>query len=327
MSTIAIPLDDLYTPVATELAAVEQRFADELFSELPFVNGLCDRVTRFRGKMLRPALVLLSGSAAGKVTSEHITLSAVVEMVHMATLVHDDVLDAADIRRRHATINSMNGNETAVLLGDYLISHAFHLCSGLSSQFASRLIGATTNTVCEGELLQIHQRGNDQLSEEEYFEIIRRKTAALTATCCTVGAKYADADDELVERLTQFGMSAGVAFQIVDDVLDLIGTQREIGKTLGRDLDLGKPTLPIIHALAHGSSAARGELSRLLRNGRAASGVNVEQLLAETDSVPYALQTAERYTASAQQQLSSLPASPARDSLLAMSEFIVRRRA
>ncbi len=324
----AVPLDDLYAPIAPALATVERRFADELFSELAFVNNLCERVIRFRGKMLRPALVLLSGSAsrgAAGLTDEHITLAAVVEMVHMATLVHDDVLDESEIRRRHATINAMSGNETAVLLGDYLISHAFHLCSGLSSQFASRLIGATTNTVCEGELLQIHHRGNDRLGEAEYFEIIRRKTASLTAACCLLGAKYAGADDESVECLNQFGLNAGIAFQIVDDVLDLTGTQRDTGKTVGRDLDLGKPTLPIIHALAHAAPAARGELARLLHNGRSASGMNVAQLLAETSSVDYAMRTAESYVAAAQEQLQRLPSSPARESLLMMSDFLVQR--
>lgn len=324
-----LPLANLYAPIAPALAEVERCFADELFSELPFVNNLCERVTRFRGKMLRPALVLLSGSASAGVaglTDEHVTLAAVTEMVHMATLVHDDVLDQSEIRRRRATINAMSGNETAVLLGDYLISHAFHLCSGLSSQSASRLIGATTNTVCEGELLQIHHRGNDRLSEAEYFEIIRRKTAALTAACCLLGAKYAGADDETVERLNQYGLSAGIAFQIVDDVLDLTGTQRDVGKTVGRDLDLGKPTLPIIHALAHAPAASRGELARLLRNGRATSGMNVEQLLNATGSVDYALCVAQSYVSDAQHQLDALPASPARDSLRIMADFIVRRR-
>ena len=138
---------------------------------------------QYRGKLLRPGLVLLSGKACGKTTDEHLTLAAVVEMVHMATLVHDDVLDDADLRRRCPTINRLEGNEAAVLLGDYLISHAFHLCSSLESQYASSVIAATTNTVCEGELQQVHHRGDFDLSLDDYLQIITRKTASLTGAC------------------------------------------------------------------------------------------------------------------------------------------------
>src|SRR3954463_13883702 len=169
--------------IATELAAVDRRFAAELKSELACVNTLVKHVSRFRGKMLRPTLVLLTGKACGELSDAHTVIATVVEMVHMATLVHDDVLDEAELRRKGATINHLRGNEAAVLLGDYLISHSFHLCSGLQSQVASRLIGRTTNIVCEGELLQLDNRGNLDLDEETYFQIIERKTASLCATC------------------------------------------------------------------------------------------------------------------------------------------------
>ncbi len=176
-------LMSLYEPMAADLEKVCRIFDDELFSDLPVVNDLCDQVRQYRGKMLRPALLLLSARACGQVRPEHFTLAAVVEMVHMATLVHDDVLDEADLRRRHPTINRLAGNEAAIMLGDYLISHAFHLCSSLDSQEASRLIGATTNTVCEGELQQIAHRGDDRLTVEQYLQIITRKTAVLTGVC------------------------------------------------------------------------------------------------------------------------------------------------
>ena len=153
-----MPLSLVNDCVGRELSLVEQRFNEELTSDLPCVNALVRHVSRFLGKMLRPTLVLLAGRAAGQLNDDHITLGTVVEMVHMATLVHDDVLDEAELRRNGATINHLRGNEAAVLLGDYLISHSYHLCSGLSSQFAARAIGRTTNTVCEGELLQIHNR-------------------------------------------------------------------------------------------------------------------------------------------------------------------------
>src|SRR5687767_3297688 len=184
-------LSSLTECIGPQLAGVDELFRRELVSELGCVNTLVKHVARFRGKMLRPSLVLLSGKAIGNLTPAHVTIATVVEMVHMATLVHDDVLDEAELRRKGATINHLKGNEAAVLLGDYLISHSYHLCSSLDSQMASRLIGRTTNRVCEGELLQIDNRNKIDLSEETYLEIITRKTASLCATCCQLGATFA----------------------------------------------------------------------------------------------------------------------------------------
>src|SRR6186713_725601 len=209
--------------IAPQLAAVDLRFKEELTSDLACVNTLVRHVSRFRGKMLRPMLVLLAGKACGELADAHITIATVVEMVHMATLVHDDVLDEAELRRKGATINHLRGNEAAVLLGDYLISHSYHLCSSLESQLASRTIARTTNQVCEGELLQIHNRNNIDLDEPTYLEIISRKTASLCATCCQLGATLAGASEEVVERLETYGRSLGIAFQIQDDILDIVG--------------------------------------------------------------------------------------------------------
>src|SRR3954447_2286483 len=190
--------------IAPQLAAVDARFHEELVSPIPCVNTLVKHVSRFRGKMLRPTLLLLTGKAAAPdraLTEAHVTLATVVEMVHMATLVHDDVLDEAELRRKGATINHLRGNEAAVLLGDYLISHSYHLCSSLDSQFASRAIGKTTNQVCEGELLQIDNRNNFDLDEATYLEIITRKTAVLTAACCQLGAMLGGASEDVARRL------------------------------------------------------------------------------------------------------------------------------
>src|SRR5687768_10588685 len=205
--------------IAPQMAAVERLFHEELTSDLAPVNTLIKHVSRFRGKMLRPMLVLLSGQAVGKLTDAHVTLATVVEMVHMATLVHDDVLDEAELRRKGATINHLRGNEAAVLLGDYLISHSYHLCSSLDSQLASRTIARTTNRVCEGELLQIDNRNRIDLTEQTYLEIITRKTASLCATCALLGAEFAGAAKPLVGRMELYGLSLGTAFQIQDDIL------------------------------------------------------------------------------------------------------------
>src|SRR5437879_5824021 len=198
MSTELAELTDC---IASQLAAVDQRFLAELKSEFPSVNTLVKHVSRFRGKMLRPTLLLLAGKACGELTDEHVTLATVVEMVHMATLVHDDVLDESELRRKGATLNHLRGNEAAVLLGDFLISHSYHLCSSLDSQLASRTIARTTNQVCEGELLQIDNRNNFDLDEETYLRIITRKTASLCATCCLLGATFSSASQEQLKSL------------------------------------------------------------------------------------------------------------------------------
>src|SRR5215212_4254016 len=206
MTTALSALTDCIAP---QLAAVDARFREELTSDLACVNTLVKHVSRFRGKMLRPMLVLLSGRACGaaQLTDAHITIATVVEMVHMATLVHDDVLDEAELRRKGATINHLRGNEAAVLLGDYLISHSYHLCSSLQSQLASRTIARTTNQVCEGELLQIDNRNNLDLSEQTYLQIITRKTATLCATCCGLGATFAGATKQQIAAMENYGLA------------------------------------------------------------------------------------------------------------------------
>jgi len=313
-----------YASVASELQRACELFDDELFSELPFLNELCAHIRRYRGKMLRPALLLLSGRAAGELTESHITLAAVVEMVHMATLVHDDVLDDADVRRRYTTVHLRQGNESAILLGDYLISHAFHLCSSLNSQFASRAIGAAANTVCEGEIQQVHLRGSYHLTQAQYLEIITRKTAALTGVCCTLGAHLAGAPETTVAALKRFGLNVGIAFQITDDVLDIVGSEEKTGKTLGRDLEKRKLTLPVIHCLRHGPEQIRARLSDLLREG-AIDRPALQELLSETDSLGFASRMARDYVGSAVAQLDVLAPSDARDALRRLALLILER--
>lgn len=326
MIPVGSSLMDLYTPIRDDLAVVERIFDEEIASDVDFINDLCDTVRSYRGKMLRPAMLLLVGKATGELSSAHRTLAAVVELVHMATLVHDDVLDEAAERRRRPTIASIAGNTAAVLLGDHLISHAFHLCSGMQSQFASRRIGATTNTVCEGELLQNHHRGDIDLTEETYFEIIRRKTGALTAVSAELGAKFAGAGDVLVRALYAYGMSAGVAFQIIDDVLDIVGDESRVGKTLGLDLTGGNLTLPVIHGLAHADRSTAAALRDLLGCTRRGGNERMRALLEETQSIAYAVETARRSVDEAIHQLDLVPHSDAKQSLIAMAEFIVARQ-
>ena len=323
--------------VADELARVNDAFDRELHSDLPGVNKLVRHVGRFRGKMLRPTLLLLCGKAVAgddrDLGEAHVTLAAVVEMVHMSTLVHDDVLDEAELRRKGATINHLRGNEAAVLLGDYLISHSYHLCSGVAApaglppQWAARLVGRTTNRLCEGELLQCHNRGNLDLDERTYYEIVRRKTGALTAASCELGARFAGADAELGGRLARYGELIGMAFQVQDDVLDLAGDQREVGKTLGIDAEKQKLTLPIIHFLRTAPDEHRELLRELLVDRAPDRAEKVRRLVRPSGSIAHARREARRLTAEAAACLGGLPASDAADSLRRVCEFVVGRGA
>ncbi|MCA9286582.1 MAG: polyprenyl synthetase family protein [Phycisphaerales bacterium] len=316
--------DPIAQQLRAELAAVEAIFDRQLASDMPAVNGLCRHVERYRGKMLRPTLVLLCGLASGRrrIDQGHRVVAAVAEMIHMATLVHDDVLDDAQVRRRGATVNQLRGNEVAVMLGDYLISNAFHLCSTIGDPSINLALGEITNTLCEGELVQLHHRDNLSLDEATYFEIIRRKTASLVGGCCRLGARLSGADEAVSSALGAFGLSLGVAFQIQDDLLDLEGKPEVVGKSLGRDLDKGKLTLPIIVHLAEAGPDARLEALELIER-RESEGLL--QRLVDSGAIDAARSRAVSLVNDAKMQLAVLVDGPARDLLQAMAEAVVDR--
>ena len=320
---------ELAKVLRNEVANVERIFARQLESDLPFVNELCEHVERYRGKMLRPSLLFLSGMAVkgdpcdgSTITTRHRTIATVLEMIHMATLVHDDVLDEADIRRRGATLNSLRGNETAVMLGDYLISNAFHLCAAEGDSSISELIGGVTNTICEGELLQLSNRDNKELDVETYLEILRRKTAILVGSCCRLGAMISGAQDELVDAMDRFGCQLGIAFQIQDDLLDLAGDAESVGKSIGRDLATGKLTLPVIMHLSESSGEDRRETIDLIAQQDARA---LKTKLQGHGVIDRARSHAESLVADAKQELDCLPDSTARELLGALADAVVDR--
>ena len=325
------PLAGIAACIGAELSGVDGRFDRELVGDLPAVNRLVKHVGRFRGKMLRPMLTLLCGKAVNPRPTERqrddlVTLATVVEMVHMATLVHDDVLDEAELRRKGATINHLKGNEAAVLLGDYLISHSYHLCSSLQSQAAARAVAAATNRVCEGELLQIEHRHDLALDEATYLEIVGRKTGALTAVCGRLGATYAGGTGEQIDALERYCLLVGIAFQIQDDLLDLLGEQRQVGKTLGIDVAKGKLTLPLIHFLQSAPPEHRALLKSLLSTPDDGDRLErVRNLVLPSGSVEYARRRADEIVGEARACLTGLPGVEAAGILDAMAEFVVRR--
>jgi len=321
-----LKMAQLFDVVADDLDRSARIFRDELASDQPHIRELCEHLERYHGKQVRPALLLLSARACGDLRPAHHVLAAVVEMVHMATLVHDDVLDEADVRRQSPTISRRWGPEQAVLLGDYLFSHAFRLCSTLEDQYAARLIGATAVSLCAGELRQVSNCQNYGLSENEYFEIIAGKTASLIGACSLLGAHYAGADEKTVERMHRFGIGLGAGFQIIDDVLDLTGDEKVVGKTLGRDLDKGKLTLPLIHCLKNSDETLRKRMLDVLNNGTPARGGLVGRMLAASDSLDYAARIAREHVQESIDILEHLPPSDARTSLTAMAEFTLTRK-
>jgi octaprenyl-diphosphate synthase len=316
----------MYAPIQVELAKVEALLKSELHNSHPFVDELARQAFRLSGKRLRPALLLLSAKAIGEVNENHIKLAAVVEMIHAATLVHDDVLDEATIRRHRDTVNVRHGNEASVLLGDYLFTHAFYLASTTGSTFACRTIGRATNITCEGELRQVHAAGRLDLSESEYLAIIEAKTAELCACSCELGAHFADGTPEAVRAVAAFGRHLGIAFQIIDDVLDLVGRQETVGKSLGTDLEKRKATLPIIRLLGDVAADDRPAVVEILtRNGNHRAD-DLSPWLLSTGAVEYARDVAKRHVRQAIEQLEAVPAGPIREMLGQVAEFVLMRQ-
>ncbi|MCE9554832.1 MAG: polyprenyl synthetase family protein [Planctomycetes bacterium] len=316
----------LYAPIADELAAVEEILRRELRSRFPFVDALVQHGIRLGGKRMRPALLLLAGQACGQLNDEHVLLAAVVEMIHTATLVHDDVLDEASLRRHVQTVNARFDNEASVLLGDYLFSHAFYLASTVGSTLACQHIGRSTNIVCQGELLQIASRGNFQLSEMQYLRIIDGKTAELCACSCLLGASYAGADEKRQQSLRRFGRRLGIAFQIVDDLLDLLGDEDQTGKSLGSDLEKLKLTLPLIRLLDVADAAECRQVEEIVHLPAPERREALFPLLQRYDALEYARTRASRFAERARKELAKLPESAAREVLESMTEFVIARQ-
>lgn len=309
--------------IAADLARVEVILTESLGRYAGALSPVVGHLRHYHGKRLRPALMLLTARACGTVTSAHHHLAAAVEMIHTATLVHDDVLDDAQLRRHHPSINAIWGNKVSILLGDLLFSKAFHLASMVGDATACERIGDATNRVCAGEMLQTCETGNLDLNEETYFEIIDGKTAALTECASHLGAVYAGASDKVIEQMRRFGQTLGLAFQIGDDLLDLEGDEATVGKTLGTDLAQGKLTLPLIRLLASCEGAERVQLRDWLQmpDGHG----KIISILRQSDALVSARAEADRLAQQASEELAILPDSEAKMVLSNLPAWAVRR--
>jgi len=318
----------LTSSLPERLAAVEEVFNRQLQSDLPAVVDLTDHVSRYRGKMLRPTLAILAGLAASNGdesaldNQDLLRLAAVIEMIHMATLVHDDILDEAEERRNAQTVNRLRGNEAAVMLGDYLISNAFHLCSTIKDPELNEALGRVTNTLCEGELLQLHLRDDLGIDCETYLQIVRRKTAALVGASGELGARVMGGDGKLCDALGEYGTLLGIAFQIRDDVLDMEGETSHIGKTAGRDLEKGKFTLPIILLLEDAPAETFKDAIEVIKAKDAAT---VLQLVRSSGAMERALAIAADHVQSAKQSISTAISGPLQGLFTELADSVLSR--
>ncbi len=327
MSSKDARLRSLYAPVADAMVRMREVLAANTSDASPAVADMTDHLSRFHGKQLRAGLVLLSGEATGNSTDEHASIAAIVEMIHLATLVHDDILDGAEVRRRVACINQRWDNQVAVLLGDFLYARAFALSTDLSSRLCSRLLADTTRRICVGEIEQSALRYDFELGRAKYEAICTAKTASLYGAACELGARYPGGHDELGATMKAFGLELGLAFQIVDDCLDVVGDEATVGKSVGTDVDDGKVTLPVLHAYAQANDAVRAKI----RDAYTAPGVTeraraLREVCDVERGVEVALDRASELVATARARLEPLPRSAARGSLEAITDFVLERR-
>jgi octaprenyl-diphosphate synthase len=317
-------LTDVYDPIKEQLASVEQILQTELRSETPWVDELLEHSWLLGGKRMRPAFTLLAAGCVGSIEQPALQMAAALEMVHTATLVHDDILDEAQTRRHEPTANSKWGNKVSVLLGDYLFTHAFHVASLSGSADAVRMLAASSNRVCEGEMRQNRWRGNFDLSEADYLQMVSDKTAELAACACEAGSMLGGATLETQQAFRDYGLSIGIAFQIIDDVLDLVGSADQVGKTLGTDLLNQKPTLPLIHCLKQLDGTKRASLLAELKSEHA-TVESVVPVLQSTDSIQYAFKIAQDHANRAIAFAAGLNDSAYAQALKSIAHFVLER--
>ena len=311
--------------IAADMAKVDAAIRARLDSDVALVRQVAEHIIAGGGKRLRPALLLLAAGAAGTTRPERYELAAVVEFIHTATLLHDDVVDASDLRRGRRTANAVFSNAAAVLVGDFLYSRAFQMMVALDDMRVMQVLAEATNTIAEGEVLQLMNCHDPEVDEGNYLEVIRRKTAKLFEASARLGAILAKAPAAVEQGLAEYGMRLGTSFQLIDDVLDYSGDEATIGKSLGDDLAEGKPTLPLIRAIAAGGAHAECVRRAIVEGGRN-DFARVLEAVRGTGALEYARSVAQREAEAAQRAIAVLRPSEARQSLLELASFSVTRK-
>jgi octaprenyl-diphosphate synthase len=312
-------------PVEPFLDAVTDRLEKQVHEFDPGLASYAEYALTGNGKHLRPTLVALAANSLGKVNDSHITVAVIIEMVHLATLVHDDVMDEAEIRRRRLTLAANWGNEAAVLFGDCLFAQALKLAASFPTPDICRAVATATNTVCSGELLQTRHRRNFERSRREYFRVLEMKTAELFALSCELAACLSGATSSQRTALRQFGLAFGTAYQIYDDCVDLFGSEAAAGKSLGTDLAKGKLTLPLLLTWERATPAERAELEKLIANWHPVAMSWVTGLLARYEILGPSLEVIGNYLAKARQTLWALPETGGRAGLQGLTAYLARQ--
>jgi len=312
-------------PVKAELEAVNELIIANLASDVALVENIGHYIVDAGGKRLRPLLALLSAKCCGVGGEEPIKFAAVVEFIHTATLLHDDVVDLSTLRRGRPTANAEFGNAPSVLVGDFLYSRAFQLMVQIGNMALMGDMAATTNTIAAGEVLQMVRAGDADTSEAQYLEVITRKTAILFASACFGAAALGDSIDTLGTPLREFGLNTGIAFQIIDDVLDYQGDPAVMGKNVGDDLSEGKPTLPLIHVLQQGTAEQKELVVTAIRDKDASKIDSVIAAVQACGSLDYAREVAVKYQSAALQALQQLPGNAARDAMEGIAKLALQR--
>lgn len=318
-------LSTILSPIKSDLLAVNEVIRASLHSEVPLVNQVAGHIIQGGGKRLRPSTLLLVGGLFGPVRKEHHELAAVIEFIHTATLLHDDVVDQSTKRRNHKTANTIFGNAASVLVGDFIYSRAFQMMVKINHMKVMEVLANTTNTIAEGEVLQLLNIHNASINDEDYLKVVYYKTAKLFESAAELGAIIGGADDNDIKVLAQFGKHMGIAFQLIDDVLDLSGNPEEIGKNLGDDLAEGKPTLPLLYAMKKGSDEQKNIIRAAIENGGLTELESVLNAVKETKALEYVRQLAKEEIEKGEKLIQHITSSVYKDALLALTQFVTTR--
>lgn len=308
------------------MSAVDSVIRQSLHSEVPLINQVSEYIIHSGGKRLRPALVLLSANMFNGVCAEHHHLAAIVEFIHTATLLHDDVVDESDLRRGKSTANHVFGNAASVLVGDFLYSRAFQMMVKLQNMRVMEILAEATNTISEGEVLQLLNVRKVDITEQEYLKVIHFKTAKLFEAATRLGAVISKADAQQEQGLAAYGMHLGTAFQLIDDVLDLSGDPAKIGKKLGNDLAEGKPTLPLLYAIQHGTEAEAALVKTAISQGDLTQMEAVLDVLASTGALAYVREVARKEANLACQAIAEFAQNEHHRALIELADFSVSRQ-
>lgn len=316
---------DIYQVVEQDFQQVNQLIMEQLNSDVPLVEKIGQHIIESGGKRMRPLLVLLASKALSYDNQDHALLAAIIEFLHTATLLHDDVVDTSDLRRGKATANAKWGNAPSVLVGDFLYSRSFEMMVKLGDMKIMDILSKSTRVIAEGEVMQLMNVKNPNVSEDQYMQVIQAKTAQLFEASSHSGAVLANANPEQEEALRLYGHHTGMAFQLVDDVLDYVGNAEDLGKNVGDDLAEGKPTLPLIYTMQNGTDEQAQLIRSAIRKGGTENLADIIDIVQSCGAIDYTNQKAREHVDGAKQAISKLPDTPAKHALNALAELALSR--